>query len=231
RLRRRFEQRLGEWLRGHIDGSLPPLIALAEPSLPPAVRGLAWRLREEAGPLARREVQAVLVTLTAAERACLRRIGIRVGQECLDVPALRRGEGGTLVWMLKALGVDGAGMPPDQPWCDATARPPALWSAAGYVVVGPAAGRAEVVEKLAGRLARRARSGPFAFDPLAETGLPEALASQLMTGLGYQRAGVQEGQTLWARRRNGKRHRKVRPPKVSPDRPFAALAELRATAR
>ena len=230
-VRRRVEQRLREWLRGHIDGALPPLVALAESSLPPAVRGLAWRLREEAGVLARREAQAVLATLTPADRARLRRMGIRVGRECLDVPALRRGAGGTLVWMLKALGVDGAGAPPDQPWCDASICPPALWSAAGYMVVGPAAGRAEAVEKLAGRLARRARSGPFAFDPMAETGLPEAVAARLMTGLGYQRCGVQEGQTLWARRRNGKRHRKARPPKVSPDRPFAALAELRVTAR
>ena len=230
-VRRLVEQRLRAWLRGHVDRVLSPLVALSDRSLPASVRGLAWRLREEAGVLARREVQAVLTTLTRADRARLRRLGVRVGRESLDVPALRQGERGALVWMLKALSVDEAGPPPDVPWCDATTCRPALWTAAGYVAVGRVAGRVEVVEKLSGRLARRARSGPFAFDPLAETGLPAAPAAQLMGSLGYQRTGVQEGQTLWVRRRNGKRSRKGQHASPPADRPFAVLAELKASAR
>jgi len=93
------------------------------------------------------------------------------------------------------------------------------------------AGRVEVVEKLSGRLARRARSGPFAFDPLAETGLPADSAARLMGSLGYQRTVVQEGQTLWVRRRNGKRGRKGQPARPPADRPFAVLAELKTSAR
>ena len=112
--------------------------------------------------------------------------------------------------------------PPARPRCG---PPPGTWRSAGW----RAASRSW--RSFSGRLARRARSGPFAFDPLAETGLPADPAARLMGSLGYQRTGVQEGQTLWVRRRNGKRGRKGQPARPPADRPFAVLAELKAPAR
>ncbi len=231
--RRQVERRLRAWLRNHVDRTLAPLEALADRSLPPAVRGLAWRLREAAGPVLRRDVQEVLPTLTPADRAGLRRLGIRVGRECLDLPALRRGPGAALVWMLKSLDADRPSPLPKPRWCDAAAGSPELWPAAGYVAVGPVAGRAEAVEELSGRLARRGGGRAFAFDPEAETGLSANLAVGLMAGLGYRRAGIQEGQSLWVRRpggRNGRGNRSVQNRPTPAGRPFAALIEFRTPA-
>ncbi len=233
-MRRKVEKRLRTHLWGYIDRTFPPLAALADNALSPPVRGLAWRLREAAGLLARSDVLAVLATLSPADRASLRRLGVRTGRECLDLPVFRHGHGAALVWMLKSLAAGHAGRQPVAPWCDAAACPPELWPAAGYVVLGPAAGRAETLEKLSSRLARRARGGAFAFEPAADTGLAPALAARLMAELGYQRSGVQEGQTLWMRqlgRRNGRRSRKGQNRTPAAGQPFAALVELKLPAR
>ena len=231
-VRKGVDRRLRDWLRNHIDRVLAPLAALSDQTLPPPVRGLAWRLREGSGLLRRREVHAELAALSGSERSRLRNLGVRIGRECLYLPALRTARRAPLLWTLRAFDAPEVTPPPEAArWCESAQRPAEMWAAAGYVLVGPVAARADALERLSGRLAMRARSGSFAFDPAAETGLPAGLAKTLMARLGYQRTGVQEGQALWTRRRNGQRGRKQRDRRMSDHEPFAALARLKVRAR
>ncbi len=230
--RRRVETRLGDWLNGHIDQVLEPLMALVDQATTGPVRGIAWQLREEGGLLVRRTVEQAVAGLKPKERESLRRLGVRIGRECLYVPALRDEARSNVLWCLKALAHAEDVPCPREPWAAASDCPAPLWAAAGYAVVGRVAVRAEDLERLASRLARRGRGASFAFDPVAATGLPEPLAVALMENLGYRRTGVQEGQSLWMRQPRTQRSRRPARRKPAPtDRPFAALAALKASAR
>ncbi len=183
--------------------------AVREGGLQGLARGVAWRLAEAGGTLARREVEGEIAALSRAERRQLRKLGVRIGAFALFLPAMLTPDAAILA----------ATLAPDD------ARREAL---RGNVVLGETAAPAGSLEALGEALrAAPARHGGRLLGPalLGPVGLEPAQAESLLGALGFVAAGRREadGSRLWRRRR-------AQPPKaLAPHSPFAVLARLEAT--
>ena len=72
-------QRLGQWLDGHLAELTMPLRRLQAAELEAPGRGLAFLLVEGLGNVRARTAQPLLKNLSAGDRACLTKLGVRFG--------------------------------------------------------------------------------------------------------------------------------------------------------
>ncbi len=116
----RAGRRVDAWLMTRSRELLAPLhglrAAMEDGRLRGLARGIAWRLIEAGGVIARREVADQVSQLSVQERRALRRLGVSIGAESLHLPALKGTEARTLMTLLaggQAVALVGA---PGGPW-------------------------------------------------------------------------------------------------------------------
>ena len=153
-------KRLDAWLAAQLETKLKPLMALSEAQdLTGLARGLAFRLTENLGVLRRDTASAEIKALDQADRAQLRKYGVRFGAFNLYFPALLKPASAELLLLLWALhagsehGLDADGLPvrPQQGLTSVaadTSIPEPYWHAAGFHVAGNRAVRIDMLERL-----------------------------------------------------------------------------------
>ena len=231
-------------LEGWIAQELHPLQPLArleaaatDPAAGPELRALLIRLVEAGGLLDRAE--STLDRLDPAQRAMLRKLGVRVGALDLFVPAMLK-PAALGAWST-AHAVRGGnmiphppGMPVVLPLSGKTAPPP------GYRALGKQALRIDLAEKLlhaAHGLRTSAGKAPFVIDPAmaVSMGLATAAYAQLLRLAGFQpvmprplpKGAFGPSAPLKWRWRPSRRQVKAQQPAPPPATgAFAALAEL-----
>ncbi|MYE00389.1 MAG: disulfide oxidoreductase [Alphaproteobacteria bacterium] len=226
--RRRVEARLRDWVEGLIARDLAPLTALARAEgLSGRARGIAYRLAEALGTLRRDAVTDLARSLSRADRQALGRMGVRIGRIALFVPGMQKSRASGLLDLLWRIHRESGGEPlatnrqilPLDP-----AVPRERYAAAGYLVAGPLALRAAVLERLADAAAGLADQGPFVptlqLARLAGCRLDDLPA--VLTDIGYE--ARDSGTGMQMTRSRPRPSRRIRP---RPGSPFAKLAELK----
>jgi ATP-dependent RNA helicase SUPV3L1/SUV3 len=215
--------RLDAWLAKTIAEALRPLVGLdaawREQRLPPAIRGVAFRLVENGGALDRAREEG---SLDDDAMAALQRCGVRVGRHSIFMPLLikpcaahvlavlwhvshpHRGHG----LFLPRPGALSAPLDQSKTWGEC--------AAAGYRPCGRCAIRFDIAERLAEALDGAAQTGDAALARLI--GRPARDLPGVLTSLGYRR---DEAANQW--RTQTPRPRKTKPVKHGP---FAELADL-----
>ena len=224
--RERVRRRLSRWLEAHVSAVLAPLTRLAGARLEGAARGIAFQLGEAMGSAPRADLAPQLAALAPAQRARLRRLGVRFGEFSVFVPATLKPAPVALKCLLYSVrhGLDAP--PPPPPGLVSVALDGRLdegyYAAAGFCVCGARAVRVDMLEKLALAARARARTGPFASDHelLSLAGCSREDFAAVMAQVGYE-AVAGGGEPRYARRRK-RRTATRRRPEASP---FAALAE------
>jgi ATP-dependent RNA helicase SUPV3L1/SUV3 len=228
--RERAARRLEAFLAAEARRRLPSLRkideALASGSLRGLPRGLAYRLIEAGGVLARAGLEAELKSLSQAERRALRALGVRIGAFALYAPELAgRGRAFARPFALAAAPswtpADGGVVALPTPRPD-----PRALSLRGLVPVGRHAAPVEQLERLDELLRGAARQGGgvlFSDQAREELGWSEADTAAVLRALGYATVGGPKTQ-VWRRRAEPARKEKAASaPAASP---FAALAAL-----
>ncbi len=223
--RERARRRLEAFVAGESSRRLAPLKALedaiAQGSLRGLARGVAYRMMEAGGVLARREVAAEIAALSQGERRALRSLGVRLGAFSLFLPdrpqrnrrrpcsrPLRRWRrrSGALRRTYRVSSPRPS--PPPRCWAGGVWRRWASW-----LSLSPAL---EALSDLIRRAEREAGAVKLPPADIQAIGLEPASAARLLKALGYTRARqAKEGEPeLW-------RHRTPRPalPPRSPSRP------------
>ncbi len=242
--RDRVSARLRAWLDARIAADLDPLCRLrAAEGLAGLARGIAFRLAEAHGIVDRPAMDADLRGLSKADRAALRRLGVRFGQRHVFLPAVLKPAAARLKLLLWA-GARGLSAPPP-PLVPAgtTSLPIAKYSESiasdevsataalrlqGFVVLGPRAVRVDMVEKLLDRLRAFHDAAPFVTppEPAMELGCQPAELHGILRALGYRPVAGEDGVPLW---RAPKSVRRIKPLQGQPhvtDSPFARLRDL-----
>ncbi len=248
-LRQRAEARLTRWLGNTVGTVLAPLVRLESAALSGAARGLAFQLREGLGSISRTVAQAQIAALTAADRKILRSGGVRLGVENVFLPALLKPRAVQLRAHLWAAAHRTAAYVPPAPGLVTAPRDPGVpaefYAAIGFQPVSERIVRMDMLDRVALRLLRLGRSGPFEApaDLCSLMGLGTAETESVVLGLGYRRTtdGAKFERKRGVRRRPDPAGRKsarktspnarVRPerPAAHSDSPFARLADLRLT--
>ncbi len=243
--RSRAQEGLEKRVREYIASVLTPLLVLqdndATSQLSGLARGLAFRLAENGGTIARREVEADVRALSPKERRALRQMGVRFGEYSIFLPALIKPKQARLASLLRAV----AAGTPEKAFLPAAGlmsvaaepnRPAGDFGAAGFQRCGPLAVRIDMLERLANaiREAREANQGKdFELTPdmTSVLGCSVEDLRGVLSALGYRR--IKKGPDpekakgeRWARRRMKSRPSRPRPAPVV-ETPFAALAELK----
>ncbi len=233
--RERAARRLEAFLAAEAGRRLPSLRkleeAVASGALKGLPRGLAYRLIEAGGVLARAGLEAELKSLSQGERRALRSLGVRIGAFALFLPELA----GPARSFARPFALAAA---PD--WTPAEARLVALPSPApvaravalrGLAVVGRHAVPVEQLERLDELLRGAARQGEgvlFSDQAREELGWSDADARAVLRALGWAPVGRGPSQ-VWRRRGEPKRTPKTAGQGAAS--PFAALAALRPAAK
>lgn len=243
--RLRAQGNIERCIREEISRELQPLLRItsdeASQSLSGLARGLAFRLAENGGAIARRKVEEEVRSLSPAERRALRKLGVRIGEFSVFIPALIKpaiaGRSALLRAVhegnLQRIFQPAAGLMSVAADDSFTA---ADYAAAGFQRCGPRAVRLDMLERLADviREARaREKTRDFELSP-AMTSLLGCSVQDLrgvLSSLGYRR--VKKGPDpekaqgeRWAKRRMRSAPVAVRPLPAA-DTPFAALAALK----
>ena len=235
--RERVRRRLQSWLDRRLGHDAGPLLSLRTAALNGTARGIAYALTESLGCVPRRGLAPQIAALDKAGRQALAQAGVRLGALSVFMPAMlkpARSRCAGLLWWAWS----GAGTPPPMSG-SAVSRdrdptvPDACYAALGLIPLGSQAIRADIAERLAGRLRKAARRGPFAVDPglLKLAACKRAKFEDVLHSLGYTKVGVgTDGKQRFAHKRSGPRRPaelKRRPQRsVNPDSPFAKLGEL-----
>ncbi len=157
----KVEDRLSLWLRHHINTQLEQVIALLEPAeLEGAARGIAFRLAENLGIIARPEIADEVKGLDQDTRAKLRKLGVKFGAHHIYLPLTLKPaprELALILWGLKHGGVRQPGISelphiilsgrtsfPIDPTFDRR-----LYEVAGFKVAGERIVRVDILERLA----------------------------------------------------------------------------------
>ncbi len=235
--RERVRRRLTAWLGAWLEARLGPLLEARKAGLTGPARGLIFQLAEGLGSAPRTKLEPQVRALDTAARRAVRKIGIRIGRECVFLPRLASGgavEARILLWTL-AHGLDEppAVLPPGRVSVPVAAEIPAdFYLAAGYVPAGRLAVRADILERLAEQAWTLVRNGPFAPGPemLTLAGCSAADMAGILVRLGF-RQQTTDGEERFAvprRKRRPATPRKPRRPDRSkrPESPFASLREL-----
>jgi ATP-dependent RNA helicase SUPV3L1/SUV3 len=225
--RRRLERRLLALSRDLVAEAMGgfPAEALTGEGHSGPMRGLAYRLAEGLGVMARGEGHEQWRLLDEDARERLQALGVQVGQRniyvagALTPPALERRC--VLTALLDGRPPEGA---PGAPVLDVAKLGGRDARRFGYEVVGPVALRVDVVERLAGAL--RAPGGAPQVNALAqELGLAGAVRAQVLRELGGPPTGVPSKRRRRRRqRREGTAQQAAAPPRA-PARPPAPAGE------
>jgi ATP-dependent RNA helicase SUPV3L1/SUV3 len=159
--REKLQGRLDLWIGAHIATLLKPLLDLRTATdLEGIARGVAFRMVEALGTLERSEVADDVKALDQAQRAVMRKYGVRFGAYHIYVPALLKPAPAALVaqlWALKSGTLDMPGLA-ELPQLSASGRTsikvdPAfdrtLYRLVGFRVAGERAVRLDILERLA----------------------------------------------------------------------------------
>ncbi len=154
-------ERLQKFLTRHIDGVLEPLVKLAHAEdVQGLARGLAFRLVENFGVVAREDVADDVRALSQDDRASLRRYGVKFGAFHVFVPALLKPAPTALRLVLWGISLekDGkadAGALPPMPGQGLTsvafdrATPRGFYRTVGFRICGERCVRIDMLERLA----------------------------------------------------------------------------------
>ncbi|MEM7169974.1 MAG: helicase-related protein [Pseudomonadota bacterium] len=99
----RVRRRLDAWLADAVKARLAPLFALQTANFGSAGRGLAYQLLEGWGLLPRTQVSSLLSQLDKADRATLKKLGVRIGRLVVFLPSLQKKDRPQLLARLWAL--------------------------------------------------------------------------------------------------------------------------------
>jgi len=158
---------LESWLTRRIAKVLEPLFALRDSTeLTGAGKGLAFQLIEALGLLPRAGIAGFVKNVDQAERAKLRKLGVRFGEHYIYMPALIKPGPSAMklrLWRVAQrieapLSIPAAGLS-SVPF-DA-AMPEGYYLMAGYGVCGPRAIRIDMFERLLVLLRQKNNAGPF----------------------------------------------------------------------
>ncbi len=211
-VRERAQRRLEAFIAAEASRRLPHLAAIrtamSEGRLKGLARGIAWRMSENGGAIARSEVARELVVLSLRERRDLKMLGVRFGANALFLPAQMAPAPLAFTSAFAATGAPG-------------------WSLSGRGQMAVAGGAHQIL--LLERLDEALRAAEFVLtDEALETlGLGRKETERLLRALGwFQTRKEKAGEPArW-------RHRpSVKPepaPKSNPASPFAALAAITA---
>jgi ATP-dependent RNA helicase SUPV3L1/SUV3 len=233
--RERAQRRIEAFLAAEAGRRLPGLRkleeAVASGALKGLPRGLAYRLIEAGGVLARSGLEAELRSLSQGERRALRVLGVRIGAFALFLPELA---GPALAF---ARGFALAAAPDWRPTEGALAvlptpaPAPRALALRGLVAVGGFATPVSQVERLDELLRGAARQGGgvlFSDQAREELGWSEPDARRVLRALGFAPVGRAPTQ-VW-RRKAEPRSTRAAPAAVDVGSPFAALAALKPAA-
>jgi len=157
----RVQDRLGLWLRHHINTVLEPVMALEAPAdLDGAARGIAFQLFEHQGLLPRAQVADEVKALDQDVRGRMRKLGIKFGAYHIYVPLSLKPAPRELALILFALKNGGVRQPgvTDIPHIVLSGRTSfvvdgevdkRLYEVAGFKVAGSRAVRIDILERLA----------------------------------------------------------------------------------
>ena len=223
--REQVRGRLSSWLGRHVAGVLAALGRLDAAALEGAAKGIAFQLVESLGAVPRRALDPQLASLSSRDRARLTRLGVRVGEITVFVPATLKPRAVALKCLLWSVHNGVADAPPTTPGQVSVPVDKRLgeqyYAAAGFCVCGERAIRFDMLEKIAQAARARVRVGSFASDhellSLAGCGRDEFTA--VMERLGYA-AVAGDGKPRYRRRRQQKVPTARRRSKASP---FAVL--------
>jgi ATP-dependent RNA helicase SUPV3L1/SUV3 len=161
--------RLERWLTDHIEHVLSPLFKLTRAEdITGLSRGLAFRLVENFGAIARSEIAGELAALDQPARAQLRRYGVRFGAFSVFLPLLIKPAPAGLLAILRALwefGPKGLAELPALPAAGLTslptdsAMPANIYAALGYYLCGERAVRRDMLERLADLIRETMKKG------------------------------------------------------------------------
>jgi ATP-dependent RNA helicase SUPV3L1/SUV3 len=177
----RAEGRVREWVESRIGHVLSPLFELqaaveaeGDKALPAAARGFAFRLSETMGALDRESVRNEVERLPPADRAALRKLGVKFARFSVFTPALVKPEAARLMGLLAAVKSGLAPLPrlPNAGLTSVTtdpAVPVPVYGATGYRVLGPRAVRLDMLERLGDAIEAKRdaekKLPPFAISP------------------------------------------------------------------
>jgi ATP-dependent RNA helicase SUPV3L1/SUV3 len=232
--RERAARRLEAFLAAEAGRRLPSLRRLEEAVATGALkglpRGLAYRLIEAGGVLARAGLDGEIKSLSQAERRALRTLGVRIGAFALFLPELAGPARAFARPFAFAAAPDWT--PPDAALIVLPAPSPPMRALAlrGLAAAGGHAVPVEQLDRLDELLRSAAKQGEgvlFSDQAREELGWSEAEARAVLRALGYASVGRGPSQ-VW--RRRAEPHRA---PKLAerPTSPFAALAALRPAAK
>jgi ATP-dependent RNA helicase SUPV3L1/SUV3 len=158
--------KIQEWLDTRITEKLDPIVRLAQElngeieapegaaPLTGLARGIAYRLLENYGAMARTEVDSDLRQIDQEARKGLRRFGIRIGASSLYIPILLKPHATELRLMMWAMEKEMSSLPgiptPGMVWTDTEeTAPDTFYELAGFRVAGKKAVRMDMLERLA----------------------------------------------------------------------------------
>jgi ATP-dependent RNA helicase SUPV3L1/SUV3 len=230
--RERAARRIEAFLAAEAGRRLPSLrrleAAVASGALKGLPRGLAYRLIEAGGVLARSGLEAELKSLSQAERRALRGLGVRIGAFALFLPELAgRGRGRAFArpFALAAATdwtpAEGALVAVPSP-----APSPRALALRGLVPAGRHAAPVEQLERLDELLRGAAKQGGgvlFSDQAREELGWSPDDARAVLRALGFSPVS-RDAPDVWRRRAEPRAERKSAQPSIAS--PFAALAAL-----
>jgi ATP-dependent RNA helicase SUPV3L1/SUV3 len=232
--RERAARRLEAFLAAEAGRRLTPMrrleAAIADGRVRGLARGLAYRLAEAGGVIARSGVEAEVKALSQAERRALKSLGVRFGAFSLFLPSLLEA---------RARDFSSAFCSDPRDWrppinlvspLPAQAPPPKAMAFRGLMAVGALAVPVEQLERLDALLRAAPRQGQGALlsdQAVEELGWTPREAAAVLRGLGFTpTAKPREGEPIaWRRRRTPDAPKADHQP--SRASPFAALAALK----
>jgi len=235
----RIRNRAAAWLEHEVARLFPILEAAAASPLEGAARGILFQLTEALAPIERRHVEPLIAALDRNDRRILSRLGVRIGEAWVFLPALLKPGAVALRSALWRAETEFWGPlplpPPGRVSVAAAAIDPAYYTAIGFPSVGPRAIRVDMLERLIARLRRATVQGAMPPDATIAPvlGCSKAEADEVLLALGWGRHDI-DGATVYRRQRLPRpgpeqpRRRRL-PPLGDGDRsPFAVLKQLTA---
>ncbi len=236
------EQRLNQWVRDLCRKKLVPLFMLQQAVLPEGLaRGLVFRLLEQGGNIARKDVTTMVRALDQPTRAGLRKLGVRFGAYTIFMPALLRPDAAHFLALAKSLmlGRDAVHDKQKLPVAGRTSAPrenlpTALYRAYGFSPLGKRVIRFDILERLDGLIRKAQTETGFLVteDMLAILGVSHAVMAESLAALGYAPSPAKPAEAtpsppLW-KKAKAKRHKpkQNKHNRQNADSPFSVLSHI-----